>query len=969
MDIEKGVGFPIYATDQFSGMFAKLKGEVTGVQDQFTKLNAALAATGLAAVFAAAKKAAEESEAATRRLEAVMRATGNASGFTAAQIGVMADNLARVTQFDDEAFRTATATILRFGDVSGKTLERTLKLSADYAAFMGTDLPSAAEAIGKAIAAPTQGMDRLQRSMGYFTEAQKEAVKAMDETGDRLGAQNALLEIAEKRIGGTAEVMNQGLTKATGDLKKAIGELLEVAGKKGEDSFTVQALGMMSSQLRGLKAIIEDGDWFAKLSGLYMHGGVLGIVRGLGAADVISGNKPMPSGDPAADAAIQAKAAAAAELAALKEFDKASEKWLKEVEDKRKKAENEWLRYQEQTRKLDDAGWVAHIDAMLKADEERLLAEAKINEAFYNGQDKMREDDLKRELAAIDEEIEAREEAMRREGLSTKSWLQTQQDYWKPFLSGIDDAFQNTWDAFVTKGANAGRMLRESLKRTFFDWLYQQFAKPFVLNIVASVGNSMGISGLGSAATAAAGGGNALGGLGSLFSSFSGPEQLSGPVSGIASFLGEAGSMLSTAMPYVAAAIAIYSLFSKSGGGPKEGGSYFGQFTSLGDYLGQGRVPGTDNGRFFTPSGQDSAVAGIGSGAAAQYYASARALGLNTGAFSFGLGFDTDPRGTAPNRVSSGLLDASGRVIYGARDVDIGRDSSAITPALQLEASRMVIAAIKSSELPSYLKKVFDGLTVESATQQQIDDALSAATALKSIFDVVSRNPMEDIATSIAQSQNEYTTALEANSAAMREAMSAFDGTAASTQKLSSATTTYYNAQMQLMLAITQVSQQIDAMFGSTFQNIKLAGLDNQGKYDFYQADTEAARAMLATATDPTQIQQLASRINSNINSAFSLLSPADQKALSAQFISQGQSAQKEIDDRLAKIQKEAADATKQTLDEIKNLLGMNAEDFKQAGADIKAGGAAILEAAGLPPSTPATSVRRSAVVNGGTSR
>ena len=372
MNIEQGVGFPIYASDQFSGMFAKLKGEVTGVQDQFGKLNAALAAMGVSAVFAAMQKAAEESEAATRRLEAVMRATGNASGYTAAQIGVMADNLARVTQFDDEAFRNATATILRFGDVSGKQLERTLKLSADLAAFMGSDLPGAAESLGKAIASPTQGMDRLQRSVGYFTEAQKAAIKAMDEGGDRLGAQNALLDILQKRIGGTAETMNQGLTRATRDLAKAVGELLEVAGKKGEDSFTVKALDTVSSSLRGLKNIFEDGDWFKKFMIVVgvgalkggLVGGVLGIGKGLAEADAGGSNKAVGSPDAKADYMIQLKAMGEAELEEIKRRDAAIMKlWLERHEKEKKaseKAAEEWLKHQQRTRELDAAGWVAH---------------------------------------------------------------------------------------------------------------------------------------------------------------------------------------------------------------------------------------------------------------------------------------------------------------------------------------------------------------------------------------------------------------------------------------------------------------------------------------------------------------------------------------------------------------------------------------------------------------------------------
>lgn len=572
MDIEKGVGFPIYATDQFSGMFAKLKGEVSGVQGSFEKLQVAMAATGLAAVFAAAKKAAEESEAATRRLEAVIRATGNASGYTGAQLGVLADQLARVTQFDDEAFRTATATILRFGDVSGKQLERTLKLSADLAAFMGSDLPGAAETLGKAIAAPSQGMDRLQRSVGYFTEAQKAAIKAMDEGGDRLGAQNALLDILQGKIGGTAEVMNQGLTRATRDLTKAVGELLELFGKSDPNGLVVQTLDTISSSLRAVKSIMESGDWANKFLAIVgvgaarggLIGALLGAGKGLAQVDAASGNQAVGAPDAAADAMIQYKAMAEAELATIKSRDAAIVKLETERREKQKKLAEEFAEEfaRDQKRLLDEdvKGWVAHADAVFKTAEENDLAIARINQEFWDGQDKMREEDLKGWVAHAEAVFEEADRTNLAIAAINDAATKNEQGRWKGFLDGVDGAFRDTWDAFVSKGANAGRVLRESLKRTLFDWLYQQFAKPFVLNIVASLGNSLGLSGLGSAATAAAGSGG-FGGLGSLLSSagsfLGGPELLAGAPT----FLEGMGSMLSAAGPYVAAIAAAYALY------------------------------------------------------------------------------------------------------------------------------------------------------------------------------------------------------------------------------------------------------------------------------------------------------------------------------------------------------------------------------------------------------------------------
>lgn len=540
----------------------------------------------------------------------------------------------------------------------------------------------------------------------------------------------------------------------------------------------------------------------------------------------------------------------------------------------------------------------------------------------------------------------------------------------------------------VMNGRSAFDRLRDSLKSFAAD-LIAIFAKQWVLNIAASM---TGSAALGSAAASV--GANSIGGsalnllglsgagssLGSLIGGGAGvaapgmgltagiESALIGSGNGMLAGLGASGAigMIGTALPYIGAAIAIYSMFANKGGGPKDGGSFFGQYTSLGDYIGQGRVPGTDNGRFFTPNGQDGYIAGIGQGAGSQYYATARALGLGTGAFSFGLGFDTDPKGTAPNRVSSSLVDASGNTLYGSRDRDIGRDSAAIAPALQLEASRMVLAAIKSSDMPAYLKKVFDSVVTDSASQADIDNVIKKATAFKSIFDVVTRNPLEDVAKAVSASQNQYTAAMQANESSIRAVMKSFDGTAASAQTLATATTTYYNAQLQLMVALRQTSDQINGMFDQTFRNIRLAGMDKQGQYNFYQQDAEQARQLLKTATDPETIRQLSARINQDINAAFGLLSPEQQKAMSAQFIEQGKQAQKEANDRIEKIQKDAAEQTNKTLKEIKELIGAGAEDQKSA-AKTQLEAAQINSATAKQPVTvQLVDSRGNVIVNGG---
>lgn len=524
---EKKVTWKLTAEDDTGSAFRSLKANLDGVQSAVGRLTGAmatLAGGGLAISFAAASKAAEESEAATRRLEAVMRATGNTSGFTASQIGVLADNLARVTQFDDEGFKNATASILRFGEISGRQLERLLKLSADYAAFTNGDLVASAETLGKAITAPTQGIDRLQRAVGYLTDAQKQNIKAMEEGGDKIGAQAALLDILEKKIGGTAAAMNQGLTRATNDLKKAISELLELAGKKGDDSLTVKAMDTLSSQLRGMKQLMEEGDWVQRLMVLLATSTgnpmALGsIVRGIADADVRSGNKPLPQGDASAEAMIQYNAMAEAERRTAESHTAAMTKLWKERLEAQKRASEEFAKNEKRLRDEDAKGWVAHAEAVFKEADETNTALAQISEDYWKNEEKLRDEDIKGWVAHAEAVLQAADEENLALAKIAEDRSKRETDQWKGFLSGVDSGSRDVWNAFVDGGANAGKVLRETLKRTFFDWIYQQFAKPIVMNIIMALAESLGVTGLATAAaqqvgtsTVGAGVGEAVGG-------------------------------------------------------------------------------------------------------------------------------------------------------------------------------------------------------------------------------------------------------------------------------------------------------------------------------------------------------------------------------------------------------------------------------------------------------------------------
>ncbi len=101
-------------------------------------------------------------------------------------------------------------------------------------------------------------------------------------------------------------------------------------------------------------------------------------------------------------------------------------------------------------------------------------------------------------------------------------------------------------------------------------------------------------------------------------------------------------------------------------------------------------------------------------------------IGATAAAATFGYGGNTGKDGKVPNFDITG---AAGSSLYRAGETAIGSDNTAV----QLAASRAVLAAIEGSDLPSYLSKVFDGLTPSTATLAQINAAESFATTLATV--------------------------------------------------------------------------------------------------------------------------------------------------------------------------------------------------------------------------------------------
>ena len=175
-----------------------------------------------------------DQEKAEAKLEAVIRATGGAAGFTGDQLKAYASELQNLTTFGDEQILPFMAQLSTFTNVTGQEFKRATALALDMSDIFGGDLKSAALQLGKALNDPIAGVSALSRVGVQFNDQQKEQIRTYQEQNDIIGAQTVILNELQRQFGGVAEAIAQTdagqlqqFENAVGDAKEVLGALLK----------------------------------------------------------------------------------------------------------------------------------------------------------------------------------------------------------------------------------------------------------------------------------------------------------------------------------------------------------------------------------------------------------------------------------------------------------------------------------------------------------------------------------------------------------------------------------------------------------------------------------------------------------------------------------------------------------------------------------------------------------------------
>lgn len=217
-----------------------VQADLKSVESQFTRLSATAAnfgrglvagvgIAGAAGIFGKMVTEVREAELATAKLSASLKAAGNSTGLSLAQINEATGNLARNFMVSGEAATEAAARLNSFGAVTGSRFKEVLALSADMSAAVGGDLTSSVDRLGKALVDPVEGLSAITKAVKAFNPAVADSAREMAKLGDVAGAQTAILAELSRVVGGSAKEQGETLAGSFHRAGEALGDFLERA--------------------------------------------------------------------------------------------------------------------------------------------------------------------------------------------------------------------------------------------------------------------------------------------------------------------------------------------------------------------------------------------------------------------------------------------------------------------------------------------------------------------------------------------------------------------------------------------------------------------------------------------------------------------------------------------------------------------------------------------------------------------
>lgn len=175
-------------------------------------LVAGLTAIGLTAVAAVLIKNSINAELYSRELGKLNReftAAGQGAVANTAMLRQQVDQLDSLSDVSRQQAIGAVEAFARIPQVATPMMQKLLGLSHDFAAALGTDLPTASKVLAQSFAEPASGARQLDQQFNFLTADQLKLIESYERQGLTLKAQDVLYRALQVRMAGLAD---KGLT-------------------------------------------------------------------------------------------------------------------------------------------------------------------------------------------------------------------------------------------------------------------------------------------------------------------------------------------------------------------------------------------------------------------------------------------------------------------------------------------------------------------------------------------------------------------------------------------------------------------------------------------------------------------------------------------------------------------------------------------------------------------------------------
>jgi hypothetical protein len=185
-----------------SGIGKSMGSSFSGIASAALKVGAVLGAgMGISDMISKASSA----EKAMAQMDAVLKSTSGAAGMSKDALVALADSQGKLTTFSKGANVETENLLLTFTSIGKDVFPTALKTVNDMSTALGQDTKSSAIQLGKALQDPIAGITALKRVGVNFTDAQKEQIKTLMDSGQVMKAQQVILAELGKEFGGSAE--------------------------------------------------------------------------------------------------------------------------------------------------------------------------------------------------------------------------------------------------------------------------------------------------------------------------------------------------------------------------------------------------------------------------------------------------------------------------------------------------------------------------------------------------------------------------------------------------------------------------------------------------------------------------------------------------------------------------------------------------------------------------------------------